>query len=142
VLALDLRDGLTGAELAELRWHVGQGPRPEAFAIVTDHFMVEVDGRLEVDPAPLLAGSGEAYRIGGTLHSSLAPRDGAAGWRLDLRQELHAEELESLRVLLDRLAGYADGGGGPVGHLRFYEDDRPAPLVLRDGVIAWADPVR
>ncbi|GIJ46535.1 hypothetical protein Val02_34210 [Virgisporangium aliadipatigenens] len=98
--------------------------------------MTEVDGRLELAPEPLLAQSGAAYRIGGSLHATLEPR--AGGWALDVRQEVHSESLDNLRTLVDRLAAHADGAG-EVGFLRFYEEGDRSPMVLRDGEISCAD---
>src|SRR5947207_5394331 len=39
VLSIDLRGDITDDELAELRWHVGQGPRPERLPIGTDAYL-------------------------------------------------------------------------------------------------------
>ncbi|MER6612141.1 hypothetical protein [Streptomyces xantholiticus] len=73
MLTLDLRDELSEEELAELRWHLGLGPRPKVLRIVTDFpFVVEDDhGELVIEdrPEPLLGRHGEASKVGGALVS-------------------------------------------------------------------------
>ncbi|MEV8320224.1 hypothetical protein AB0Q95_39350 [Streptomyces sp. NPDC059900] len=111
-IALDLRDDLSGAEVAELRGHLGQ-----------DDF------------------HGTASKAGGALTSVLLPRD--AGWALTARTEAHPDDFDRFGDLLAWLAARAEGhhaafdGSVRVGWIRFYEEDRPAPLVVRDGRVEW-----
>ncbi|MFD3809063.1 hypothetical protein ACFWSF_37380 [Streptomyces sp. NPDC058611] len=69
--AVDLRDEISATEVAELRWHLGIGPRPERLSIITEFPVVVVDDSgvpvVEDDPRPLLAGNGAAARVGGPL---------------------------------------------------------------------------
>lgn len=60
-MALDLREGIPDEEVAELRWHLGSGDRPEALRIVAAFpQVVGDDGEAVVDdlPEPLMAGRG------------------------------------------------------------------------------------
>ncbi|GGP79908.1 hypothetical protein GCM10010215_00820 [Streptomyces virginiae] len=62
VVAVDLRDEISEGELAELRWHLGLGGRPERLSVVTRFPVVVWDDEgepvIEDDPRPLLAGRG------------------------------------------------------------------------------------
>ncbi|MFD8391021.1 hypothetical protein ACFV2N_17925 [Streptomyces sp. NPDC059680] len=64
MLTLDLRDEFSEEELAELRWHLGAGPKPETLRIVTEFPLVVEDEHgepvIENHPEPLLASHGEA----------------------------------------------------------------------------------
>jgi len=74
------------------------------------------------------------------LSSGLARRDDPAGWALACRQEIHPDDFDGIRTLLDWLAGRAahgHGGGSAIGHVRFYEDVDPVPLTVRDGTLHW-----
>ncbi|MGW7297426.1 MULTISPECIES: hypothetical protein [unclassified Streptomyces] len=149
MLALDLRDDVSEAEVAELRWHVGLGPRPEGLNIVTGSSLVmEVEGEeVEVEevPEPLLSCQGEAYKVGGALFSVLLRKEDAwrSGWALTSRQEIHPDDFDRTGTLLTWLADRAHDvhrrpdGGVNVGWTRFYEEVRPEPLVVRDGVVVW-----
>ncbi|MEV4443365.1 hypothetical protein AB0K09_31090 [Streptomyces sp. NPDC049577] len=123
-LAWELGDTLPGELLDELRWHLG-----------LPHNQEQKQEPAPGDPAekdPLLAGRGPASRIGGTLGSELAR--GRRGWSLTTRQEVHAEMLSGLHRLLKRLIAHT-AATGPVGHIRFYEDDVPDLLVVHGGEI-------
>lgn len=144
-VTVDLRDGLSDHQLAELRWHLGLGPRPERLTVVTDFPCVVVDDdgvpRIENDPRPLLAGDGPARRTAGALCAALADRTGlpGGGWALTSRTEIHPDEAEEVGVLLRWLAEHAhdthrrsDGTVG-IGHYRAYEDPTPSALLVGDG---------
>lgn len=150
-VAVDLRDEISAAELAELRWHLGIGPRPEHLSIVTEFPVLVVDDSglpvVEDDPRPLLAGNGAAARVGGVLGSALAARTDPPreGWAVASRQELHPDEFEEVGELLGWLAArahdahrYADGAVG-IGFLRFHEDEVPAALRVEGGRVRWPD---
>ncbi|GAA1576799.1 GNAT family N-acetyltransferase [Streptomyces globosus] len=140
VLAVDLRDDLSEAELTELRLHLGLGPRPEPAPAES----YAAPGA-EDDHRPLLGGSGPARSSGGALVSVLVRRDGpgSGGWALTSRQELHPDEFDDVGVLLSRLAARAvdrhrqADGAVALGWTRFHESDRPEPLVVRNGTVAW-----
>ncbi|MFJ8038922.1 hypothetical protein ACIRBX_00225 [Kitasatospora sp. NPDC096147] len=151
-LALDL-DELSEEELAELRWHLGLGPRPETLRIVTEfpNAYHDDDGHLviEDEPRPLLAGHGEAFKIDGALVSVLLRRERTTWfgvWALTSRQEIHPDDFDLTGRLLGWLATKAGDsrrntvGGADIvdlGSIRFYESRRPVPLVVRDGVVIW-----
>ncbi|KAB2350115.1 hypothetical protein [Actinomadura rudentiformis] len=101
LITAELPADLSDAELAELRWHLGRGPEPKEFTIVTD-FEVEYVG--DGDPAadvaddswktrrePLMARRGPSdARVGGVDFSELALRQGRhPAWVLTSRQEIH-----------------------------------------------------
>ncbi|MCA6094093.1 hypothetical protein LE181_18235 [Streptomyces sp. SCA3-4] len=119
-LAWELGDALPGEVLDDLRWHLG---------------LLQDIGPLgdDVDECgPLLAARGPASRIGGFLSGELT--QGQRGWSVTLRQEVHAEELPELDELLNGVAPYAPESG-PVGHLRFHEDEVPDLLAVQSGVV-------
>ncbi|NEC20400.1 hypothetical protein [Streptomyces parvus] len=144
-VTVDLRDGLSEQQLAELRWHLGLGPQPGDLTVVTDFPCVVVDDdgvpRIENEPRPLLAGSGPARRTTGALCSALAARDGlpGGGWALTSRTEIHPDEAEEVGALLRRLAEHAhdtlrrEDGTVRLGHYRAHEDLTPTPLEVVDG---------
>ena len=146
LLAMDLRGDLTDDELAELRWHLGQGPLPERLPIGTAENLPayplgdpeDPDCEWETaEPEPLFAQQGPARHIGGALVAVLAARD--TGWSLTVRQELHPDEFSSLRAILDwlgRHSAHGPDGEHYLGHLRFHESTEPAPLVLSNGTVA------
>ncbi|MGP3916698.1 hypothetical protein [Nonomuraea sp. 10N515B] len=87
VLSVDIRADVTDDELAELRWHVGQGARPERLPIGTDRYVEtyplgdpdDPDCEWEdAEPAPVFAQRGAARRVGGALVAELAARESAA----------------------------------------------------------------
>ncbi|MEU3354180.1 hypothetical protein [Streptomyces sp. NPDC037389] len=120
-LAWELGDAVPEEVLDDLRWHLG----------LQDVGSSDGDGS---ECEPLLAGRGPASRIGGVLFGALAR--GPRGWSVTVRQEVHAEELSELDQLLSRLAAHTAIVNGPVGQLRFYEDDAPDLLVAEAGAIA------
>jgi hypothetical protein len=148
-MAMDLRDDLSDEEVAELRWHLGLGPRPDVLSIVLD-FPEVVENELgeptiEDHPHPVLGQHDAAWKVGGTLSSELVRCEGRAssGWTLTARQELHPDEFDEVSVLLCWLAAKSDDkhvnadGSMCVGFLRFYEDDDPQPLTIKNGVVGW-----
>ncbi|MGW2649236.1 hypothetical protein ACWC2T_31030 [Streptomyces sp. NPDC001393] len=148
-LALDLRDELSVEDLAELRWHLGTGPQPETLRIVTEFPVVVEDQQgefvIEDHPEPLLGQHGEGYKVGGALISVLLRRQDAGpdAWALTSRQEIHPDDFERTGELLSWLAARAserhrdsDGSVG-LGWIRFHEERRPEPLVVRDGTVVW-----
>ncbi|WAZ19028.1 hypothetical protein STRCI_000047 [Streptomyces cinnabarinus] len=149
MLAVDLCDDVSEDELAELQWHLGLGPRPGALRIVTGFPCVVEDdhGELAVEdhPEPLLGCHGEASMVEGVLVSVLVRRQDTrrGAWAVTSRQEIHPDGFERTGELLAWLAGKAgDGhrrpdGSVEMGWTRFYEERRPEPLVVRDGVVVW-----
>ncbi|MFE5627702.1 hypothetical protein ACFQ8S_37250 [Streptomyces virginiae] len=151
VVSVDLRDEISERELAELRWHLGLGGRPERLSVVTRFPVVVWDDEghpaIEDDPCPLLAGRGAAARVGGVLCSALESRAGLprTGWALTSRQEVHPDEFEKLGELLRWLAARAhathlrgDGAVG-VGFLRFHEAEVPEVLTIEGGQVGWPE---
>ncbi|MFF9324897.1 hypothetical protein ACF1AY_09355 [Streptomyces sp. NPDC014776] len=144
-LSVGLRDGLSDQERAELCWHLGTGPEPGTLRIVTEFPLVVVDDDgvpvVENHPEPLLAGHGEAFRVGGVLHSALVREGG--GWTLTSRQEIHPDGFAGLGDLLVWLAARAadrhrrPDGSVELGGIRAYEDTRARPLLVRDGSVTW-----
>jgi hypothetical protein len=109
-LTLDMPDSLPASDLALLRWHLGES-REES---------------QESDAYPLLAARGPAARIGGTLVGDLAR--GGRGWALTVRQEVHPDEFDRLRELVEWIAARASTCGN-IGYLRFFEQDVPDVLI-------------
>ncbi|WP_434744331.1 hypothetical protein [Streptomyces sp. A-14] len=147
-VTVDLRDGLSEQQLAELRWHLGLGPWPGRLTVVTDFPCVVVDDdgvpRIENEPRPLLAGGGPARRTTGALCSALVARDGlpGGGWALTSRTEIHPDEAEEIGALLrwhvHDTRRQADGTVR-LGHYRACEDPAPSPLEVRDGRVGLAE---
>ncbi|MCN9239964.1 hypothetical protein NGF19_04030 [Streptomyces sp. RY43-2] len=144
-LALDLRDDLTDQELAELRWHLGAGPKPETLRIVTEFPVVveDEDGEfvIEDDPEPLLACHDAGYKVEGALVSVLLRKQGTGhdAWALTSRQEIHPDDFDRTGQLINWLATKADerhrdvDGSIGLGWIRHHEARQPEPLVVRDG---------
>jgi hypothetical protein len=149
LLMMDLRADITDDELAEIRWHVGQGPRPERLPIGTDAYLntyplgdpADPECRWETaTPEPVFAQRGAALRTGGALVAELVGREQADGWALTVRQELHPDDFYQLRTLLAWLGARsvgarADGIELFVGYLRFHESVEMSPLLLLNGQI-------
>jgi hypothetical protein len=149
LLTLDLRADITDDELAELRWQVGQGPRPERLPIGTDAYLdtyplgdpADPDCLWETaTPEPVFARRGAARRMGGALVADLVGREQADGWALTVRQEVHPDDFYQLRTLLGWLGPRSVGAQTSgveffVGYLRFLESVELAPLVLLNGQI-------
>ncbi|MFD1546674.1 hypothetical protein [Nonomuraea guangzhouensis] len=154
-LTVDIRADITDDELAELRWHVGQGPRPERLPIGTDNYLEAYPLGDPDDPGcewetaeaePAFTRRGAAHWVGGALVAELAERERADGWALTVRQEVHPDEFYLLRTLLDwlgRCSVNARAGGAEffVGYLRFCESVEIEPLVLSNGRIRLPEPI-
>lgn len=149
VLAMDLRGDLPDEELAELRWHMGHGPRPERLTMGTDRFLEtyplgdpsDPDCVWETEePTPLFDRRGAGHAIGGALVADLVRRR-PEGWSLTIRQECHPDDVDRLTAALDWLGPRSVHAGVRdvpfyVGHLRFHETTEVMPLVLVNGHIA------
>lgn len=109
-LALDMPDSLPASDLALLRWHLGESGEESQ----------------ESDAYPLLAARGPAARIGGTLVGDLAR--GVRGWAFTVRQEVHPDEFDRLRELVEWIAARTSTCGN-IGYLRFLEQDVPDVLI-------------
>ncbi|MFC4560513.1 hypothetical protein ACFO4E_01455 [Nocardiopsis mangrovi] len=143
-LVLDL--ALSDAEAAELRWHLGRGPRPRGPASLTaalgpgrddgGRAAGAADAFPEDDaPYPALEQRGLAARIGGYLFADLEPRDDGV-WSLMCRQEVHPDAGEAIGPLVHGLAARTVGGGTErtIGYLRFHADIRiGSAIVVRAG---------
>jgi hypothetical protein len=130
-----------------VRWHVGQGPRPERLPSGADSYLAtyplgnpaEPDCEWETEvPSPAFAQRGAAIRVGGALSAELVEREDPGGWALTVRQELHPDDFYRLRTLLDWLgprAVHAQDAGIEfvVGHLRFEESVHSEPFLLVNG---------
>ncbi|ANP51654.1 hypothetical protein J2Z21_007239 [Streptomyces griseochromogenes] len=149
MLTLDLHDAISEEELAELRWHLGLGPKPEILRIVTGFPLVVEDDHgepvIQDHPEPLLGCDGEASKVGGALVSVLLPRQrtGPGAWALTSRQEIHPDDFERTGELLSWLASKAGDfhrhpdGSVSLGWTRFCEEPQSEPLVVRDGAVIW-----
>lgn len=149
LVTADLPDNLSEAEVAELRWHLGLGPEPEDFTIVTDFLEEFVDdhddpkvaecgeGYWEVVRVPALAQRGPAARIRGVLFAELERRgreERRPGWALTARQEIHAQEFQVPTQLIRWLKARVDDWMFDLSlHMRFYEDDVLEPAFLENG---------
>jgi hypothetical protein len=148
-IALNLHEDLSDEELAEFRWHLGLGAKPEILRIVPKFPIVVEDDAgepvIEDHPVPLLGQHGDAWKVDGALTSVLVrPEDPANGaWALTVRQEIHPDQFDSTGQLLAWLSTKADGRHCPkagvvqLGWTRFYESDRFDPLFVRDGEVEW-----
>jgi hypothetical protein len=159
LITAELPADLPEAELAELRWHLGLGPEPAQFTIVTDYPIDYVgdgdpahdraDDSWEVQREPLLARHGPAdARVGGLNFSGLALRQGRhPGWVFTSRQEIHGPTqwdmvIEMIRWLERKVVAPAGHEGLSI-HLRHCEDTvlKPAALV-GDRIVSREDPSR
>ncbi|TQM26356.1 hypothetical protein [Nocardia bhagyanarayanae] len=144
-LSLDLRDELSEADVAELRWHLGLGDLPESGLRIESgsRWLIENDeGHLvELDPQPLLDQRGPACETGGILTASLERTP--TGWRLEARQEVHPEVFPEMSALMRWLYLRVDfgmvqpDGSVELGRLRGYEDEHSQPLLVRDDRVFW-----
>ena len=146
VLTTDLGPDVSEPELAELRWHLVLGGRPETYPIGTDNHAeifplgdpADPDCQWETaGPEPLFAGRGAAHRVGGVLVSELV--GGPAGWALTVRQEVHPDSFYPLRTLLEWLGRRTRTVTSFAGYLRCHEDVTISPIVVRDGEIVLPD---
>ncbi|MFD7303810.1 hypothetical protein ACFV83_23255 [Streptomyces pharetrae] len=109
-LTLDLPGSLPDPDLALLRWHLGESGEESQ----------------ESDTYPLLAARGSAERIGGALVGDLVR--GVRGWALTVRQEVHPDQFDRLRELVEWIAARTSTCG-TIGYLRFLEHDIPDVLI-------------
>ncbi|MEU9015333.1 hypothetical protein AB0D12_37570 [Streptomyces sp. NPDC048479] len=148
-IVLNLAENLLDEEVAELRWHLGLGPKPEKLHIVPAFPVVVEDDRGELvtedHPVPLLGRHGEAWKVDGALVSVLLqPEDARYGaWAVTIRQEIHPDEFDRIGELLSWLATKADDRHRPststvhLGWTRFCESDRFESLTVRYGKVVW-----
>jgi len=154
LLAVDIHGDLGDEELAELRWHLGQGPLPKRLPMGTDQYLPtfplgdpeDPDCAWETaEPEPLFAQHGPAHHISGALVAVLTEREAPEGWSLTVRQELHPDEFYALRAFLYWLGPHSTHAPGSsehhIGHLRFHESTAVIPLVLSNGTIAQPDEI-
>lgn len=148
VLTMDLGLEIGEPELAELRWHLGTGARPETYPIGTDNHVAafplgdpaDPGCQWEIaEPEPLFAERGAAHHVGGALVSELV--SGPGGWALTVRQEVHPDSFYQLRTMLDWLGRRARTVSSFVGYLRHYEEAAATPLVLGEREIVVPDAV-
>lgn len=145
VTSIDLRSDLSGEDIAELRWQVGQGEAPTDERRLSRGYVGVVESEGEepfvTDPQPSLSQVGPAWKIGGTLSSSFHKT--STGWHLEARQEVHPEDFETLEPLLIWLYRHVDfraiaaDGSVELGRLRWHEDTDSRPLVIRDNQVLW-----
>ena len=145
VISVELRSDLSGEDIAELRWQVGQGEAPTDELRLSRGYVgvVESEGEELVftDPQPFLSQVGPAWKIDGTLRSSFQKT--STGWHLEARQEVHPEDFETLEPLLIWLYRHVDfravaaDGSVELGRLRWYEDTDSRSLVIRDNQVFW-----
>jgi hypothetical protein len=149
VLTIDIRPDIPADELAELRWHMGQEPRPEQLLSVPEDCLDiyplgdpnDPDCEWETaEPEPMFAQRGAAWAVGGALVAELVRRERPDGWSLTARQEVDPNDSLRLSALLEWLGPrsiYAQTDGIPffVGYQRFYESNEIEPLILLDGRI-------
>ncbi|MFF2082760.1 hypothetical protein ACFVVM_03255 [Nocardia sp. NPDC058176] len=145
LISVGLRADLSGEDIAELRWQVGEGEAPTDERRLSRGYVCVVEGEdgelVCTDPQPFLSQDGPAWKIDGTLSSSF--RKTSTGWHLDARQEVHPEDFEMLEPLLIWLYRHVDfraiaaDGSVELGRLRWYEDTDSRPLVIRDNQVFW-----
>ncbi|MEV4759247.1 hypothetical protein AB0J86_29695 [Micromonospora sp. NPDC049559] len=149
MVSMDLSGELSDAELADLRWHLGLGPRPERLTIITEFPALVFDDngrpvedpdggwRTENDPHPVWGRAPyAASKIGGVAFSALVQEDGRTGSRsaLTCRWEIHPDEHGEVAALFDWLAGRRAEHDRFFGYLRWYEEDWPDErLEIADG---------
>lgn len=114
-LDVRLRDDVTDADVAELRWHLGLGPEPETLRLVPD---------FGDEPYAILGEHGDAWKTGGVLTAAFDP----ATRHVTCRQELHPDQFPEASALLTWMAAHS-ASGPVIGHLRFYESDDSQPIT-------------
>lgn len=152
-IAMDLRGDLPEAELAELRWHLGLGPRPEH---ITEEQVVvnEVLDLLDEDQHPVQDEHGDwvlkeypepAWHEGAPYAATKMPGVGfstlvrggeryhdSERWALTCRWEVHPDAHDGVADLIDWLVARIHTRDSFFGYQRWYEDERPELLALRD----------
>lgn len=151
MVSMDLRGELTDDEVAELRWHLGLGPRPERLTIITtfSEIVIGEDGRPVEDergdwvyedrPRPVwdLVQAGTS-KIGGAAVSAFDLHDDRYGrrWGLTCRWAVHPEDCAEVGKLFGWLVGRCVGDERFFGYLRWYEEDWPdTRLGIADGTL-------
>ncbi|GAA3736285.1 hypothetical protein GCM10022225_18740 [Plantactinospora mayteni] len=142
LVSMNLSGDLSDTEIAELRWHLGLGPQPEEFTIITDFTNTDIDedGNPVTINEPYPVWGREPYparRIGGVVFSLLVHEETEWGgrWALTCRWEIHPEQHEIVAKLFDWLATY-ETDHGFMGYLRWYEDDWPEwPVGIEGGAL-------
>ncbi|MFD7013529.1 hypothetical protein [Streptomyces sp. NPDC059928] len=123
-LALDLCETIPQDVLDLAQWHLGQDSEQAPGEDLSDDS--------DLDACPLWSGRGTAHRIGGALLGGLV--QGARGWGLTVRQEIHAEDLPELKELVEQLARHSVSDG-LIGQIRFHESELPDVLFNRSGAL-------
>jgi hypothetical protein len=154
MLAMDLRGDLPESELAELRWHLGLGPRPghiTAQTIVVN----EVLDLLHDDQQPVRDEHGDwvikefpeaawhdgspyaASKMPGAGFSTLVRGDDHDGgrWALSCRWEVHPDGHVQLAEFIGWLTARLRESQSFFGYQRWYEDREPELLSFRDGKV-------
>ncbi|MFC4114420.1 hypothetical protein [Nonomuraea zeae] len=154
MVAMDLRGDLPETELAELRWHLGLGPRPEH---ITEQTIIvnEVLDLLDDEQVPARDESGNwvikefprpawedgspyaATKIPGAGCSILVRADdhGDGRWALTCRWEIHPDGHAEVAGLLGWLAARLHENESFFGYQRWYEHDEPELLSVLDGKV-------
>ncbi|SPL88110.1 unnamed protein product [[Actinomadura] parvosata subsp. kistnae] len=160
MFAMDVRDDLPDTELAELRWHLGLGPRP---AHLTEETIIvnEVLDLLDEDQEPVRDEHGDwvikqlpepAWSDGSPYAASKLPGAGfsvlvrsddrdTGRWALTCRWEIHPDGHGEVAELMGWLtARLHEDHHSFSGYQRWYEDDRLEQLSIQDGeVVARRD---
>ncbi|WP_354637562.1 hypothetical protein [Kitasatospora camelliae] len=129
-LALELPGDLPAAELAELRWLLGETEQPAE--------LTSADWESWGYPWPVLAGNTPSHGFDGTDVSLLLPAnrvypDGGTPWALTVRVCIHEDEFGMAMEVVEWLLRLATTEGW-VGFLRYSGSDEVQHLVRhRDG---------
>ncbi|MGW0806020.1 hypothetical protein [Nonomuraea sp. NPDC002799] len=154
MVAMDLRGDLSETELAELRWHLGLGSRPEH---ITEETIVvnEVLDLLDDEQKPVRDEKGDwvikdfpqpAWDGGSPYAASKIPGAGCSilvraddhddeRWALTCRWEIHPDGHAVLARLIGWLVARLHKNECFFGYQRWYEDDQPELLSVRDGKV-------
>lgn len=154
MVAMDLRGDLSGSELAELRWHLGLGPRPEH---ITEEMVVvnDVLDLLDDEQEPVQDEEGDwvineypepAWSDGSPYAGSKMPgvgfsalvrgdEDDGGRWALTCRWEVHPDGHAELAELISWLTARLHRDWSFFGYQRWYEDEEPELLRLREGKV-------
>ncbi|GAA2620148.1 hypothetical protein GCM10010399_59090 [Dactylosporangium fulvum] len=154
MVAVDLRGDLAEPDLAELRWHLGLGPRPEhvtaATIVVNDVLDLLTDEQAPVrdesgnwvikefpEPAWHDGSPYAAAKMPGVGLSTLVHVDDRRGgrWALTCRWEVHPDGHAAVAELLGWLAARLRDSRSFFGYQRWYEDDEPEPLGIQEGKV-------